>query len=48
MTQSVLDEVKDDKDKWTRPGGGDGASLLISIYNKNAHGTRASAIVART
>ena len=48
VSQSVLDGVKDDKNKWSRPGGGDGASLLISIYQKNAHGTRASAIVAKT
>ena len=39
ITQPVLDYVKDEKAKWMRPGGGDGASLLIRIYNKNDHGT---------
>ena len=48
ITQSVLDEVNDCKDKRTSPGGGDGALLLISIYNKHSHSTRASSIVAKT
>ena len=48
VTQHVLDGVKDDKNKWIRPVGGDGDSLLISIYNKNAHRTRASATIAKT
>ena len=47
ITQSVLDDVKDEKAKWMRPGGDNRASLLISIYNKNTHGTRASDFVAK-
>ena len=45
--QSVLDELKDDRHQWIRPGGGDGTTLLIAIYSKNAHGIRASAVVAK-
>ena len=36
-TQHVIDDVKDGKDKWIRPGGSNGDSLMIRIYNKNAH-----------
>ena len=39
--------MKDNKHLWTRPGGGDGTTLLIEIYSKNGHGTRASAVVAK-
>ena len=48
VSPSVLDGVKDDKIKWIRPGRGDGASPLIIIDQKNAHGTRASTIIAKT
>ena len=44
----MLDEVTDEKDKWIMTGARHGASLLIIICNKNAHSTRASAIVAKT
>ena len=46
--QYVFDEFNDDKDRCTRPNGGDGASLFFSIYNKNDDVTRASDIVAKT
>ena len=46
--QEVMDDLQDDVVLFTRPGGGDGATLLISIYTKNSHGTVASAIVAKT
>ena len=46
--QTVLDNVKEDRLCWTKPGGGDRISLFIGICNKNAHGTRGSASVAKT
>ena len=46
--QTVLDNIKEERLNWKRPGGEDGISLLIAVYNKNVHGTRASAVVAKT
>ena len=46
--QSVLDAMKDDEHHWKRPGGGDGGALLIAVHSKNVHGTRASAVVAKS
>ena len=47
ITQLLLDNVKDEKSKWMKPGGGDGASSLIIICNNNAHGTWDSITVAK-
>ena len=47
ISHSVFEDVKDDKTKWSKPKGGDRASSLISLYEKNAHGIRDSAIVAK-
>ena len=47
-SQLVLGGVKDAKNECSRPGEGDGASLLITICQHNSHGTRDSAIVAKT
>ena len=46
--QRALDESKNERQYWLRPGGGDGTALLIAIYGKNIHGTRASAVVAKS
>ena len=48
VSKNVLDDIEEEKHKWTRPGGGDGLTLLMCIYNKNAHGTKASAIIAKS
>ena len=47
IAQHVLVDVLYEKAEWMRPIGSDGASLLISLWNKNAHGTWASAIAAK-
>ena len=47
-TQNVIDELKEERQHWSRPGGGDGLTILIAVYGKNAHGTRASAVVAKS
>ena len=44
--QSVMDNLWEEKHRWTIPGSGDGGTLLIAICSKNVHGTRASAAVA--
>ena len=46
--QCVLDDLKDEEHHWKRPGGGDGGTLLTAVYSKNVHGTRASAVVAKS
>ena len=48
VRQTVLEAIKEERVHWKRPGGGDGITLLIEIYSKNAHGTRASAVVAKS
>ena len=40
--------MKEEKLHWKITGGGDRIMLLIAIYNKNAHGIRASTVVAKT
>ena len=46
--QCVLDDLKEEEHHWKRPGGGDGGTLLTAVYSKNVHGTRASAVVAKS
>ena len=48
VSQSVIDDILDDEQKWLRPGGGDIPTLLLRTCEQNAHGTRASAIVAKS
>ena len=47
ISKSVLDDYKDNTPKCARPGCGYGASLLIRIFKKNTHSTRASTTVAK-
>ena len=42
-----MDDMKDEKHLWTRPGSGDEATLLFATCSKNFHGARASAVVAK-
>ena len=46
--QTVLDNIKQERFHWTRPDEGDGILLLVFISIKNAQGTRASVVVAKT
>ena len=46
--QNFLKNIKEERLHWTRPGGGDGITLLIAICSKNAHGERVSTVVAKT
>ena len=46
--QTVIDELNKERGQWIRPGGGDGTTLLIAIYSRNVHGTRVSAVVAKS
>ena len=45
--QSATHNLREEKHHWTRPDGGDGGTLLVSICSKNSHGTRASEVVAK-
>ena len=42
-----MDDMKDEKHLQIRPGSGDGATLSIAIYSKNAYGIRASVVVVK-
>ena len=46
-TQAVIDKLNDKWQYWTRPSSSDRKTLLIAIYSKNTHGTRASIVVAK-
>ena len=47
-SQNVIDELKEERKCYIRPGGGDGLTILIAVHGKNSHGTRASAVVAKS
>ena len=46
--QYFLNNITEERIHWTAPGRGDGITLLIAIFNKNAHRTRDNVVVAKT
>ena len=40
--------MKNKRQYWNRLGSGDRLTILIAVYGKNSHGTRASTIVAKS
>ena len=43
-----MDDLREENHHCTRPGSGDGRTLLIAMHSNDVHGTRASAVVAKS
>ena len=47
LYQSVLDELKEERVNWARPGGADGPTFLIAIFSKNSHSAEESVVMTK-